>query len=150
MTEADCIAALSAWSAASGTTQWGKIIVWFSKKRKEIELKNSQKMYIYHKFISFNANYTWQKGPYTNYVNKQGGGGFAKCLCYYISLCCKLVYGGGRGVKNLQSLVYVVCVWPQTVLRKSQKSLSCRHPEFNLYQWTIFRIFEKATFLGDL
>ena len=47
------------------------------------------------------------KGPYTNYIDKHGGEGFAKCLCYYISLCSKLVYGGERGVKNLQNLVYV-------------------------------------------
>ena len=52
------------------------------------------------------------KGPYTNYVDKHGVRGFAKCLlCYYISLCSKLVYGGRRGVKNLQNLVYIVCVW---------------------------------------
>ena len=25
-------------------------------------------------------------GSYTNYVDKQGGGEFANCLCYYISL----------------------------------------------------------------
>ena len=36
-------------------------------------------------------------------------GGLAKCLCYYISLCSKVAYGGGRGgVKNWQNLAYVV------------------------------------------
>ena len=39
------------------------------------------------------------------------GRGFAKCLCYYISLCSKLVYRGGGGQKS-HNLVYVVCVWP--------------------------------------
>ena len=29
----------------------------------------------------------------------EGGGGLAKCLCYYISLCSKLAYGGGGGSK---------------------------------------------------
>ena len=28
------------------------------------------------------------------------GGGFAKCLCYYINLYSKLVYGGGRGCQK--------------------------------------------------
>ena len=48
--------------------------------------------------------------PLINYENKQGGGGgVAKCLWYYIILCCKLVYEGeGGGVKNPQTLVYVV------------------------------------------
>ena len=45
--------------------------------------------------------------------------GFAKCLCYYIILCSKLVYGERRRVKNLQNLVYVVCVWPLTSKRRS-------------------------------
>ena len=27
----------------------------------------------------------------------EGGGGFVKCLCYYISLCSKLANKGGRG-----------------------------------------------------
>ena len=31
---------------------------------------------------------------------KRGEGMLAKCLFYYISLCSKLAYGGGRGVKN--------------------------------------------------
>ena len=48
------------------------------------------------------------KGASINYLGRRGGGGLAKCLCYYISLCSKLVYGGGRGVKNLQNPVYVV------------------------------------------
>ena len=49
-------------------------------------------------------------GSFINLVDKQGGGarGFTKCLWYYISLCSKLVYEGGRGVKNLQNPVYVV------------------------------------------
>ena len=29
----------------------------------------------------------------------EGGGGLAKCLCYYKSLCSKLAYGGGGGQK---------------------------------------------------
>ena len=29
----------------------------------------------------------------------RGEGGLAKCLCYYISLCSKLAYGGGGGSK---------------------------------------------------
>ena len=53
------------------------------------------------------------KGPFINYVDKPGGGGLAKCLGYYISLCSKLVCGGGRGVKNLQNPVYVVYEQPQ-------------------------------------
>ena len=32
----------------------------------------------------------------------EGGGGFVKCVYYYISLCSKLANKGGRGVKNLQ------------------------------------------------
>ena len=31
----------------------------------------------------------------------RGEGGLAKCLCYYISLCSKLAYGGGRGGQKL-------------------------------------------------
>ena len=38
----------------------------------------------------------------------KGGGGLAKCLCYYISLCNKVAFGGGRGVKIWQNLAYVV------------------------------------------
>ena len=30
---------------------------------------------------------------------QEGGGGLAKCLCYFISLCSKLAYVGGRGSK---------------------------------------------------
>ena len=44
----------------------------------------------------------------------EGGGGFVKCLCYYISLCSKLANKGGRGVKNLQNPANVICVRPQT------------------------------------
>ena len=36
-----------------------------------------------------------------------GGGGLSKCLCYYISLCIKLAYGGG-GIKNWRNQAYVV------------------------------------------
>ena len=31
-------------------------------------------------------------GPSINYVGRREGGGLAKCLCYYISLCSKLAY----------------------------------------------------------
>ena len=38
-------------------------------------------------------------GPFINYVDKQWGGGWPnhspKCLCYYVSLCSTLDYGGG-------------------------------------------------------
>ena len=54
-------------------------------------------------FLRENVNlpkkYNFYLGPFINYVDKQGGGELAKCLCYYISLCSKLVYGGGRGSK---------------------------------------------------
>ena len=36
-------------------------------------------------------------GPFINYVGRRGG--LAKCLCYCISLCIKLVYRGGGGSK---------------------------------------------------
>ena len=39
------------------------------------------------------------QGASIKYVGRRGGGGLAKCLCYYISLCSKLAYGGG-GVQN--------------------------------------------------
>ena len=45
-------------------------------------------------------------------LRRQARGGLAKCLCYYISLCSKLVYG--VGVKNLQNPVYVVYEQPLT------------------------------------
>ena len=54
----------------------------------------------------------------------EGEGGLAKCLCYYISLCSKLAYGGGGGVKNWQNLAYVVYGWSlrfQAVLQELQK-----------------------------
>ena len=38
----------------------------------------------------------------------EGGGGLAKCLFYYISLCSKLADRGGRGVKNWQNLADIV------------------------------------------
>ena len=39
-------------------------------------------------------------GASINYVGKRWGrGGLAKCLCYYLSLCSKLAYGGGVGQK---------------------------------------------------
>ena len=41
------------------------------------------------------------KGPSINYVSRRGGGGLAKCLCYYISLCSKAAFGGGRGGQKL-------------------------------------------------
>ena len=50
------------------------------------------------------------KRPSVNYVGGRGGG-VNKCLCYFISLCSKLAYGGGRGVKNWQNLAYVVYGW---------------------------------------
>ena len=37
----------------------------------------------------------------------EGRGGFAKCQCYYISLCSKLA-SGGEGGQNWQNLAYVV------------------------------------------
>ena len=55
-------------------------------------------------------------GPSINYVGRRGGGGLAKCLCYNISLCSKLAYGGGRGVKNWQNLAYVVYGCPPVAL----------------------------------
>ena len=57
-------------------------------------------------------------GPSINYVSRRGGRGLAKCLCYYISLCSKVAYGGGRGVKNWQNLAYVVYGWSLTLLEK--------------------------------
>ena len=42
------------------------------------------------------------KGASLNYVGRRWReGGLAKCLCYYISLCSKLAYGGGRGGQKL-------------------------------------------------
>ena len=41
------------------------------------------------------------KGPSINYVGRRGGGGLAKCLCYYISLCSKLDYGGGSKIGKI-------------------------------------------------
>ena len=59
------------------------------------------------------------KGANINYVSK--GGGLAKCLCYYISLCSKLAYGGG--IKNWQNLAYVVYGCPRrTGLKKGEFS----------------------------
>ena len=49
-------------------------------------------------------------------LRKQGRGrGLAKCLCYYISLCSKLAYGGGRGVKNWLNFAYVVYGCPPSL-----------------------------------
>ena len=50
-------------------------------------------------------------GPSINYVSRRGGGRLAKCLFYFISLCSKLAYGGGKGVKNWQNLSYLVYEW---------------------------------------
>ena len=49
----------------------------------------------------------------------EGEGGLAICLAlyalyYYISLCSKIAYGGGEGVKNWQILAYVVYGCPHT------------------------------------
>ena len=43
----------------------------------------------------------------------EGRGGFAKCQCYYISLCSKLA-SGGEGGQNWQNLAYVVYGWPHS------------------------------------
>ena len=48
----------------------------------------------------------FQKGAIHKLRRQAWGGGFAKCLCYYISLCSKL--------QKSQNLVYVVCVGPQS------------------------------------
>ena len=37
-----------------------------------------------------------RKGAYINYVGRRGE--LAKCLCYYISLCSELAYGGGSKI----------------------------------------------------
>ena len=39
-------------------------------------------------------------GASINYVCRRGGRGETKFLCFFISLCSKLAYGGRRGVKN--------------------------------------------------
>ena len=51
------------------------------------------------KFVVFMETVKISKGPSINYVGRRGGGGLAKCLCYYISLCSKLAYEGGGGSK---------------------------------------------------
>ena len=39
----------------------------------------------------------------------KGGGGLAKCLCYYVSVFSKLAYEGGRGVSKIcKNFAYVV------------------------------------------
>ena len=64
-------------------------------------------------FYLLQSDQIFCKGASINYVSRQGGGwGLGKCLCYYISLCSKVAYGGGRGVKNWQNLAYVVYGWP--------------------------------------
>ena len=50
--------------------------------------------------------------PLTTYAREGEGRGLAKCICYYISLCTKLAYGGGGRAKNWQNLAYVVYGWP--------------------------------------
>ena len=51
------------------------------------------------------------KGPSINFVGRRGGGGLTNCLCKYISVCSKLVYGWGRGSKIGKNLAYVVYGW---------------------------------------
>ena len=50
-----------------------------------------------------------RKGASINYVGRRGG--LAKCICYYISLCSELAYGGG--IKNCQNLAHVVYGFPK-------------------------------------
>ena len=47
------------------------------------------------------GNITLHKGPSINFIGRRGGRGVNKCLCYYISLCSKLAYGGGKGGQKL-------------------------------------------------
>ena len=60
----------------------------------------------YHRHLGITVVFYRWEYPLTTYAG-EGGGGLAKCLCYYISLCSKLAYGGG-GVKNCKNLAYVV------------------------------------------
>ena len=83
----------------------------------------------------------YSRGPYTNYVGKQGGERFAKCLSYYISLCSKLVCGGGRGVKNSQNLVYAVCVWPLIAGQRLISSLAMARHYWDSTTKLIFYLF---------
>ena len=60
----------------------------FKKKIQLIQITKNTKAYD----KTANSAVAW--GPSINYVGMRGGGGLAKCPCYYISLCSKLAYGG--------------------------------------------------------
>ena len=51
-------------------------------------------------------HHIYRNWPFINKIRRQSRGrGFSKCLWYYISLCSKIVYEGGRrGVKFLEIL----------------------------------------------
>ena len=76
-----------------------------------------------------------------------GEGVFAKCLCYYISLCSKLVYGGGRGVKNLQNPVFVVYEQPHS---ENPKFFLLSHIPCRMHRPCFFRPFSQTNVLTHL
>ena len=69
-----------------------KIFSWLDIDRFPIEIKNEITYFI-----------ICCKGPFINYVDKQGGGGFAKCLWYYISLVN--LYTEGRGGSKILKIM---------------------------------------------
>ena len=79
---------------------------------RNISLRNTFRNVVVY-FIEYHNHLKLELGA-VHKLRKQarGEGGLAKCLYYYISLCSKLVYGGGKGVKNWQNLAYIVWMPP--------------------------------------
>ena len=77
--------------------------------------------------ISWTIMYFSLKGSSLKYVGwRGGGGGLAKCLCYYISLCSKLTYGGERGSKSGKSFLRSLWMVPNNNFRGTVKSTVVR------------------------
>ena len=75
---------------------------------------------------------------HTQTISRQagGGGGVAKCLCYYINLGNKLVYGGGRGgQKSAKSCLRSLCMAPNVYTLDDIPSCRSKQLVHSIIKW---------------
>ena len=109
------IKSIEAWFSDRFTLLWSVQGACITDKEKPV-----LKSFAFQKLFNFIVCYifgTKNKGPHKNYADRQGGRVF-----FQMSM---LLHKLRRGVKNLQNLVYVVCVWPLSKLSTSATLRTC-------------------------